>query len=58
MIMAMNKERMTIARNRAYEPPFAEVIRLVPLMTVCGSNGNTENYGSGNIWELGEDNEG
>ena len=36
----------------AYEAPEAETIRLVQMMSVCDSNGTTENYGEQDPYEI------
>ena len=36
----------------AYETPEAEVIRLVQMMSVCGSDGTTENYGNQDPYDI------
>lgn len=52
----MKKENPTDTRNR-YESPHAETVCLVQMMTVCASNGKTQNYSQIDIWELGDENE-
>ena len=51
----MNKVLTT--NKDVYESPSATIICLEQMMTVCESNGTTENYGSQSIWETGDDNE-
>ena len=53
----MKKEVLTTCRKGIYESPSAKVICLEQMMTVCASNGQTQDYVSSPIWELGDDNE-
>lgn len=52
----MKTEKPTDMRNR-YESPYAETICLVQMMTVCASNGETQDYSQSSIWDLGDENE-
>lgn len=51
----MNKEFKN--HKSVYETPTMDTIGLVQMMTVCSSNGTTQNYSSESIWGQGTDNE-
>lgn len=53
----MKNETLTTCRKGIYESPSAVIIFLEPMMTVLASNGETQNYNSGSIWDAGSDNE-
>ena len=53
----MKHETLITCRKGVYESPYSEILCLEQQMTVLASNGNTENYGSGSIWDAGDDNE-
>ena len=53
----MKNEVLTTCRKGIYKSPSATVICLEQMMTFCASNGQTQDYESGSIWELGDDNE-
>ena len=53
----MKNETLITCRKGVYESPYAVIIYLEQMMTVLDSNGQTENYGSGSIWDAGDDNE-
>ena len=53
----MKNQILITCRKGVYESPYAEVTCLEQMMTVCASNGETQNYLSSSIWNLGDDNE-
>ena len=53
----MKKETLITCRKGIYESPYAVIIHLEQRMTVLASNGETQNYDSSSIWDLGNDNE-
>ena len=50
-------EHKDLTNQRVYETPLAEAFTPCLEQNFAGSNGGTENYGSGSIWDLGNDNE-
>lgn len=40
-----------------YEQPNALIINLVQHEVLCASDGTAQDYGSGSIWDAGNDNE-
>jgi hypothetical protein len=53
----MKNETLITCRKGVYESPYAGILHLEQMMTVLASNGETQDYGSGSIWDLGNDNE-
>jgi hypothetical protein len=53
----IKNETLITCRKGVYESPSAEVICLEQMMTVLASNGETQDYVSSSIWELGDENE-
>ena len=53
----MKNETLITCRKGVYESPYAGILCLEQMMTVLASNGETQNYGSSDIWDLGNDNE-
>ncbi len=39
-----------------YRSPALIIISIDPEMILCASSGDTQNYGSQDIWDLGEEN--
>ena len=50
--MLMYHSNNPFYRKEAYESPFVEVVDVLPVMTVCASNGETENYGQLDPWDI------
>ena len=46
-----------LTNQRVYEAPITGVYTSCLEQNFAGSNGGTENYGSGSIWDTGTDNE-
>ncbi len=53
----IKNETLITCRKGVYESPSADVICLEQMMTVLASNGETQDYVSSSIWELGDENE-
>lgn len=52
-----NNLRYLTKEYKVYDSPLLEVISLMEEINFMGSDGSTENYGSGSIWDTGTDNE-
>lgn len=53
----MKNETLITCRKGVYESPYAGILCLEQMMTVLASNGETQDYDSSDIWNLGNDNE-
>ena len=53
----MEKFNAKICYGGGYIIPTLRVCALNQVRTLCASNGTTQNYGSGSIWDEGDDNE-
>ena len=50
--MIYMEKNVFVIRKGLYESPSAEVVYLSQEMNFCDSDGNTENYGSQDPWDI------